>query len=180
MDIRAVFLFILIFAINFFKMKYQRLSKEQLEELHVEFINFLSAQTITVEEWNDIKLNKPEVAEEEIDVFSDLVWEKVLGNARYVEHFSKNQIHLFELAEDQMLLISIKVNKESVDITTKEGYQWLRNNLLNDEVVFYNASKQYGKDKNADKFALIQQGANITNGELYRYFAKWIQDKEKP
>ncbi|WP_438711676.1 DUF6495 family protein [Aquimarina muelleri] len=159
-------------------MKYQRLSKEQLEELHVEFINFLSTQTITAEEWDDLKLNKPEVAEEEIDIFSDLVWEKVLTNAKYVEHFSKDQIHLFTLAEDQMQLIAIKVNNKSIDITTKEGYQWLQDNLLNDEVVFYNASKEYSEDKNGDKFALIQQGANITNGELYRYFAKWIQDKE--
>ncbi|MEH6706178.1 MAG: DUF6495 family protein, partial [Galbibacter orientalis] len=32
-------------------MKYRRLTKEQLEEMHQEFINFLAAQTITVDEW---------------------------------------------------------------------------------------------------------------------------------
>ncbi|WP_025741694.1 DUF6495 family protein [Aquimarina pacifica] len=159
-------------------MKYQRLSKEQLEELHVEFINFLATQSITADEWSAIKESKPEVAEEEIDVFSDLVWEKALTNAKYLEHFSSDQIHLFELAEDQMYLIAVKVNNEAIDITTKEGYQWLQNNLLNDEVVFYNASKEYSTDKNIDKFALIQQGANITQGDLYRYFAKLIKDKE--
>lgn len=59
-------------------MKYTRLSKEQIEELHQEFINFLATQSITAEEWKDIKTNKPEVAEQELDVFSDLVWEGVL------------------------------------------------------------------------------------------------------
>ena len=73
-------------------MKYQRLSKEQLEELHVEFINFLATQSITAEEWSDIKENKPQVAEEEIDIFSDLVWEKVLTNAQYLEHFSSSEL----------------------------------------------------------------------------------------
>ncbi|WP_074406681.1 MULTISPECIES: DUF6495 family protein [Aquimarina] len=159
-------------------MKYQRLSKEQLEELHVEFINFLATQSITAEEWNEIKENKPQVAEEEIDIFSDLVWEKVLTNAQYLEHFSKDQIHLFELQDNEMCLIAVKVNNDAIDITTQEGYQWLQGNLLNDEVVFYNASKHYSDDKNLDKFTLIQKGANITKGELYHYFANMIENRE--
>jgi len=157
-------------------MKYQRLSKEQLEELHVEFINFLATQSITADEWDDIKTNKPHVAEEEIDIFSDLVWEKVLTNAKYLEHFSKDQIHLFELDEDQMHLIAVKINNETIDVTTEDGYNWFRDNLLNDEVVFYNASKAYGDDKNLDKFKLIQNGANITKGDLYHYFEKLVQN----
>ena len=51
-------------------MKYSRLTKEQLEELHQEFINFLATQSITADEWSDIKINKPEVAEEELDAVS--------------------------------------------------------------------------------------------------------------
>ncbi|WP_299897542.1 DUF6495 family protein [uncultured Aquimarina sp.] len=159
-------------------MKYKRLTKEQLEELHQEFINFLATQSITAEEWSDIKANKPEVAEEEIDVFSDLVWEGVLNSAQFLEHFSKDLIHLFHLGEMEMHLIAIKVNVEDIDITTKEGYDWLRNNLLDDKVAFYNANKAYGEDPNMDKFKLILQGANITKGELFQYFDKLIGDKE--
>jgi len=151
-------------------MKYARLAKEQLEELHQEFINFLATQSITNEEWNDIKANKPEVAEDEIDIFSDLVWEKVLNGVEFLEHFSKNQMHLFKLEDSKMNLIGIKVNNPSIDITTQEGYGWLRANLMNEEVAFYTSSKKYGEDKNLDKFKLIQQGAQITKGALYEYF----------
>ncbi len=35
--------------------KYSRLTKEQFEELHQEFINFLATQSITGEEWKQIK-----------------------------------------------------------------------------------------------------------------------------
>jgi len=69
-------------------MKYARLTKEQFEELHKEFINFLATQTITAQEWEDIKVNKPEVAEQELEVFSDLFWEGVLSKVQYVEHIS--------------------------------------------------------------------------------------------
>ena len=159
-------------------MTYARLTKEQLEELHPEFINFLATQSITAEEWEDIKANKPEVAEEEIDIFSDLVWENVLTKAKYLEHISPNQMHLFELREDKMALIAVKVNKEGIDITSKEGYAWLRENLGDDDVVFMSASKEYSEKPNQDKFKLIQQGAVITKGDLYTWFSRFVDIKE--
>ncbi|KAA1244733.1 DUF6495 family protein [Aquimarina sp. RZ0] len=158
-------------------MKYQRLTKEQLEELHQEFINFLATQSITADEWDTIKKDKPEVAEEELDVFSDLVWEGVLGKAKFLEHFSKDQIHLFNLGETEMHLIAVKVNASDIDITTREGYDWLKNNLLDDQVVFYNATKAYGEDPNLDKFKLIVKGATITQGELYMYLKNLVGEK---
>ena len=69
-------------------MKYSRLTKEQFEELEQEFINFLATQSITGDEWANLKANKPELAEVELDVFSDLIWEGVLNQAKYLEHIS--------------------------------------------------------------------------------------------
>ncbi|MFC4636495.1 DUF6495 family protein [Dokdonia ponticola] len=159
-------------------MQYARLTKEQLEELHQEFINFLATQSITADEWQEIKSTKPHVAEEEIDIFSDLVWENVLAKAAYLEHISPNQMHLFNLREDKMTLIAVKVNKEGIDITTKEGYQWLQQNLGDDAVVFMSASKEYSDTPNLDKFKLIQEGAVITKGDLYTWFSRFVDIKE--
>lgn len=78
-------------------MKYTRLSKEQFEELQQEFINFLATQSISAKEWEEIKQQKPEAAEEELDVFSDLIWEGVLEQVTYLEHFSPNQMYLFNI-----------------------------------------------------------------------------------
>ena len=155
-------------------MKYARLSKEQFEEMHQEFINFLATQSITVEEWTSIKQNQPKVAEEELDVFSDLVWEGVLTKVEYLEHFSPNQIHLFHLGEEKMQLIAIKVETEGIDLSTTEGYEWLRDNMLDDSVNIFNANKEYSKDRSFDKFQLIQQGSQITKGDLYRYLGKLV------
>nr|WP_321222400.1 DUF6495 family protein [uncultured Psychroserpens sp.] len=151
-------------------MKYSRLTKEQFEELHQEFINFLATQTITVDEWEDIKANKPEVAEQELDVFSDLIWQGVLSKVNYLEHISPQQMHLFHCAEKQMRLIAIKIKNKEVDITTKDGYTWFKDNLLSDDVELFTAVKDYSDDKGLDKFKLIQEGANITKGDLYNYF----------
>ncbi len=151
-------------------MKYTRLTKEQLEELHPEFINFLATQSITGEEWATIKAKQPEVAEEELDLFSDLVWEGVLQKAEFLENIAPQQMFLFKIEETEMHLISLKILKESIDITTVEGYQWLQQNFAEDSVEFFTASKAFSASKSEDIFALIKQGANITKGELYRFF----------
>lgn len=111
-------------------MKYTRLTKQQLEELHPEFINFLATQSITADEWKDIKENKPEVAEEEIDVFSDLIWEGgVLAKVNYLENVSSQQMHLFHLTEKEMKLLSVKVMNPKIDLTTSEGFGWFKKKL---------------------------------------------------
>tara|TARA_R110000868_G_C10433883_1_gene724638 strand:+ start:68 stop:541 length:474 start_codon:yes stop_codon:yes gene_type:complete len=153
-------------------MKYTRLTKQQLEELHQEFINFLATQSITGDEWESIKKNTPNVAEEEIDVFSDLVWEGVLSKVDYVENISSQQMHLFYLTDKEMKLTSIKVMNPEIDLTTEIGFNWFRKNWQSDFVEYLTASKAYTEDKNLDKFKLIQQGAVITKGELYQWFEK--------
>lgn len=155
-------------------MKYARLTKEQFEELHQEFINFLASQSITADEWSEIKANKPELAEQELDVFSDLVWEGVLNNAEFLEHISPNQIYLFKITELTINLIAVKVENEAVDVTTRHGYAWLQQNLMDDRVSLYTSSRNISDDRNKDIFALIQQGAVITKGELYGFFEKHL------
>lgn len=155
-------------------MKYTRLTKEQLEELHPEFINFLATQSITGDEWETLKRDKPKVAEEELDVFSDLVWEGVLGKVSYFENISNNQMHLFHLTDKEMKLISVKVMNPDIDLTTQIGFDWFKKNWQSDFVEYLTASKAYTDDKNVDKFLLIQQGAVITKGELYQWFEKAI------
>ena len=154
-------------------MKYSRLTKEQFEELHQEFINFLATQSITADEWAEIKKNKPEVAEQELDVFSDLVWEGVLTKIEFIEHISPQQIHVFHLMEENMHLIAVKL-KNPIDLTTTDGFNWLRENLMDDDVEFLQAKKEYSEDKNADIFKLIQQGGVITKGDLFSYFDNLI------
>ncbi|MGC1203888.1 MAG: DUF6495 family protein [Flavobacteriaceae bacterium] len=154
-------------------MKYARLTKEQFEELHQEFINFLATQSVTADEWENLKVNKPEMAEMELDVFSDLIWEGALNKAEYLEHISPQHMYLFRLADDKMYVIALTLKNE-VDITTTEGYKWLRENLMDETVEFLQADKDYSDDKNLDKFKMIEQGAVITKGELFKYFDKII------
>ncbi|WP_340199111.1 DUF6495 family protein [Ascidiimonas sp. W6] len=156
-------------------MKYQRLTREQFEELHQEFINFLATQSITASEWKELKVNKSDIVEQELDIFSDLIWEGVLKKVRYLENISAYSMQLFHIGDKKMELIAVKLTHKSHDLTTKSGFQWFKENLKEDSVEFFTASKEFSEDKYEDIFQLILQGSVITKGALYQSLDKFIK-----
>ena len=148
-------------------MKYTRLTKEQFEELTPEFTNFLAAQSIDKGEWDKIKEEKPEVAEQELDIFSDLIWEGVLANAAWLEHYSKNYIFLFKCNAADMETIIIRSLVPDVDFLTKQGLQWLSDNLFTPTTEVQRGSKSFDGRRSESIFNIIQQGAILSNGDLY-------------
>ena len=155
-------------------MKYRRLTKEQFEELHKEFINFLASQSITADEWSKLKLEKPELAGKEMDVFSDLIWEGVLSRVKYLENISSKHMYLFQVLNNYISLIGVKINIDLVDLTTEEGFSWLRENLMSENVEIFNSKKKFSDNIKLNVFKLIEQGSSITKGELFKYFNKLI------
>uniref|UniRef100_UPI004048A356 DUF6495 family protein n=1 Tax=Mariniflexile sp. TaxID=1979402 RepID=UPI004048A356 len=93
-----------------------------------------------------------------------------MNPAKYLEHFSAQHIYLFRLGGKKMKAIVVNVKNDKVDITTKDGYNWLRENLMDESVEFLQADKPYSDDINLDKFKMIEQGAAITKGDLFKYF----------
>ena len=65
-------------------MKFRVLTTQELEPLKDDFIKFLSANTITGEDWVSIKKDKPEEAETLLAMFCDIVWEKSLEKINFL------------------------------------------------------------------------------------------------
>jgi hypothetical protein len=156
-------------------MKYTRLTKEQFEELTAEFTNFLATQAIDRAEWDKIKAEKPEVAEQELDVFSDLIWEGVLTRAEYLEHFSKNHIFLFQSFDTHVQSIVLKSLVPEIDFLTKEGLQWLSDNMFTDTIEMKVGKKEFTDERNTSIFELIQQGAFLSDGQLFKQINSIIE-----
>lgn len=152
-------------------MKYRQLTKEQFEGLHEDFARFLASQNIDKKEWDELKKEKPHVAEEEMNVFSDVVWDDVLTKTAYLEHFSPKVVNLFKCEEEEMHRIVIKIDKK-VNVLEQEGFEWLLKNPNDDTIEFLRGSKTYQEERNVELFDLIEKGSNISKGELYEYFDK--------
>ncbi len=148
-------------------MKYARLTKEQLEELHPEFITFLATQSIDKKEWDELKNNKPEIANQEIDVFSDMIWDRAISNVNFIDHFSNNYIFLFKCVDATVYSYVINTKDSTVDFLTTEGINWLGENILSDTVEIQKGKKNISEDRNGALFSIIKQGGIISKGDLF-------------
>jgi len=148
-------------------MKYAKLTKEQFEELNEEFAVFLAAQSIDEKEWSKIKEEKPDLAEQELEVFSDFVWEKVLNKTGYLEHFSKDSLNLFKCNEKDMERIVVKVNKEGINLVNTADFDWFLDNSKDPRIEYLKGKKEYTSDKNIEIFDLIQKGGVVSDGKLF-------------
>jgi hypothetical protein len=154
-------------------MKYRQLTKEQFESLHEDFARFLATQSIDAIEWNQIKKEKPKVAEEEINIFSDVVWDDVLTKTNYIEHFSKTSLNLFKCDEKEIHRIAIKINWD-INLIEQEGFEWLMKNPIDNSVEIFKGSKPYNSERNIEIFDLIEKGSSISKGEIFQYFNQLI------
>ncbi len=148
-------------------MKYRQLSKEQFEALHKEFAQFLATQQIDVKEWVSIKQNKPEMADEELNLFSDVVWDDALTKTKYLEHFSKTNINLFKCEEKMISRIVVEISKSNFDFFNATDYNWFIDNTNDSSVQFLKGSKKYTKERNLELFDLVEKGSVISDGKLY-------------
>jgi hypothetical protein len=148
-------------------MKYARLTKEQLEEPDPEFITFLATQSIDKIEWDDIKKNRPHLAEQEIDLFSDVIWDKALSNVSYIDHFSKNYIFLFKCIDEVVFSWVVKTNNPQIDFVSADGIHWLADNLFSNDVEITKGRKDISENRNVALFEIIKQGGIISKGELF-------------
>ena len=155
-------------------MKYRQLTKEQFEELHMEFATFLAAQQIDVKEWEVIKKEKPHVAEEEMNLFSDVVWDRVLLKTNYLEHFSENSINLFRCDAEEIHRIVVKVNKEGINLLNPDDYNWFVDNSQHDSIEYFKGQKPYVKERNMEVFDLIEKGSVVSKGDLFEAVFKLI------
>ena len=153
----------------FLTMKYRQLTKEQFESLSFEFAQFLATQKIDVDTWKTIKEMQPSLAEEKMNLFSDLVWEDVLNKVTYLDHFSSNVVNLFKTEKEQISRIVIQVKKD-IDLLTQKGYEWLLKNPKDHTIEFFKGSKTYSNERHSEIFDLIEKGGQVSKGELFEYF----------
>jgi hypothetical protein len=156
-------------------MKYRILSPEELEPLKDDFIKFLSANTITGEDWAKTKTDKPEEAEKIVGIFSDLVWERSLEKIKYLEHRDETSLKVFHFGEEKMNMVGFSVNAENApsllaeDTFAKLGSGELKFSELNAE--FYTSEKDYDGDRSSEMFKMMETGCTPCE-EAYYYGIK--------
>ncbi len=140
-------------------MKYRRLTSEELKSLEQEFITFLSSHQITAQEWEEYKATSPEAAEEMINLFSDIVFDKILSDITFLELRDDRGYRVFRFGPKNADMIWIQyenVNPSRDSESIPENWQ---DNP--DEFTIQTATKTYTEPPNEEKFSLLQAGAEV-------------------
>ena len=155
--------------------KYKRLSAQELQALEQEFINFLASLQITAPDWEKIKKNEEEKAEEIIVVFSDMVYEKVVSKIKFLEYRDAKTLNIFSCMDDKITLIGIRVKENStLDLTSPDILsEWAKN--ITSAVNIIKKEKNYEKERGPEIFELLQNGCLITNDKLFNLLCEMIK-----
>jgi len=150
-------------------MQYRRLTKEEFDSMVKEFTIFLASQKIDKEEWDKLKSEDVDRAEKLLDIFSDMIFEKVLSDAQYLERITKTEMHLYFFQEKAAQLIGVKINGESEHNFLEGNLSEVFMSLLKaKKLEFWKGSKPYQKLKEQEMFDIMQKGAALSKGDLYK------------
>lgn len=152
-------------------MKYRKLSKEELQELKTEFIQFLVANGLDAAEWKRLNDEDLDAANEMVDLFSDVVFDKALNNMKFLKHVSKHHIKYFYCLENKVMLLSIKAHDNSpLDFTQAEVLSKLASGdevFEKGEITYSTSEKEYVKERNIEVFELMNQGSHPCSKEEF-------------
>ena len=150
-------------------MKYKRLTDNELQSLEKEFVLFLSSQSIEAKEWERLKKEEKDKAEGLIEIFSDLVWERILTANNYTEFVSEKEFRTALFGQDQAQMIIAKVVASSkINLKSKNLTKVMQNGIKKGEVELYRATKKYAKKREEEMMGAIKEGAFVSRGNWYK------------
>lgn len=147
--------------------KYRLLTHQELIEMKQDFINYLVVNGITSDEWKNLLVTDKEKAQHIIDLFSDVVFEKILRGVNFVLRTSKKEIIAFHCMEETIEMCGLVAGEElDVDFTNHEVIAALIANPVKG-LETINAEKPYSKTRELEIFELTENGGLISDGNVF-------------
>ncbi len=151
-------------------MKYRRLTNEELKQLEPDFVRFLASQSIPATDWEAMKARGDARVGELLDDFSDLIFERVLSNVKYLEKRTKHEWHVYKVMDEFLKLNGLRLSgneeidfRRSKDLDLKSLYLEYGGNLT-----LFTAEKKFRKEKSLEVFDLLEAGCLIQkSGDLF-------------
>jgi hypothetical protein len=158
-------------------MRFRRLTSEELFALETEFKQFLVVHEQYNEEWLFLAENNPEKAEHFIELFSDLVLERVYNQVSFLVHFSKGMVSFFDMRNDPLKAYHIKCPSD-LSLQNESQLEMLLSNQF-EELQFYFGEKKLLKEKADEVFDLILKGSEVCEDVYFHKYAELFSRIEK-
>jgi hypothetical protein len=164
-------------------LKYRKLDLKELEALREDFVQFLSANSIPADDWVKLKETDREAAEKMIEVFSDIVWEKVLSKISYVKLVSKTILRVMYFGKEKAEMIQLKVEKDGFSFAAPDLIRGIAEgslDLAQYDPEMITGTKTYSKPRGYEVFLAMEQGAQPTDELFWAALQSMLPKKEGP
>ena len=154
--------------------KYRVLTSEELQALEKEFIDFLVVNGITASDWEQMKENQKVEAEQMLVLFSDVIFEGIMRKTQFLEYWEPSGIKAFHCLQSEIRLVGVEAKPGNELDFMKTPLQ----EIFQDPSALsvYGSGKPYAKIRESEIFAMMQQGCQRTNGDLYKKFCLLLVD----
>lgn len=150
-------------------MRFRRLTTEELTHLESDFVQFLASNQITAKDWIALKETDMNRVDELIDLFSDIVLEKVLGKIEYLQHRTKDTLRLFYCQEDKITMTALQITDPNKDLTNPADLATLAQpQNTQHPVKLFQLEKNYTENRADTVFEMIyRDGCQTASKEMY-------------
>jgi len=139
-------------------MRFRRLRKEELESLEQDFVQFLATHQITAQDWVRLRDEEKDKVYELIDVFSDIVLEKVYQQIDYLQHRTKDTIRVFHCQTDKITMTGLQISDPNRDLTNPEHVVLLsKPNGVQGSVKIFQLEKAYQQERSDEVFQMMHR-----------------------
>jgi Family of unknown function (DUF6495) len=160
-------------------MKYRILNVLERKIFDEDFKGFLIVNGVSAEEWQEMNDKEVDKATELVELFSDIVLEKVYQKLKFIEFRSKDSCLVFECAPDQMNLISIvSKDKSNIDLSTPESIHEALVKNANGLSIF-KTSKSYSITRELEIHQMIEQGCVASSKDFWMALEQIISDESE-
>ena len=137
-------------------MRFRRLTTEELETLEPDFVQFLASNHITAKEWMALKEEASEKVQDLLDMFSDIVLEKVFNSIEYLQHRTKNTIRVFYCQEKKITMTGLQISDPNKDLTNPDDLALLTNpESIVGAVKLFQIDKDYAAERADEVFSMM-------------------------
>ena len=157
--------------------KYRSLTKDELNHLEKEFVDYLIINGFTGGDWEKMKIETPERAEKIVDLFSDVVFEGAMRKIEFLEFRDATKFLTFQCNGDKIVLVGMSLEDGSEgDFNDAEFLKQALNNPPNSLKVF-SKENEYSMEREMEVFQMMNGGCTPSNGEIFKTLCMLLPEK---
>ena len=155
-------------------LKFRALTPDELSELETEFKHFLVINAIYDDEWRQLATNNPSKAQEFIDLFSNIVLEKVYTKLPGLLHIGIDFITVFDFQKDiwNFYHFQLPSNISLSEVNADNFFAFLQTSWS--DLPLKKGSKKSSEHKAEEVYSLVCKGALPLHQESLQDFLKLI------